>query len=151
VIYLTECACPVGCPTGLLFLKAIGTARIFLFCHWCAVAWDRVPADPTVEWSEPELLAPRGISLPSRADIEEAGWGQEIAAEASETEYESSLWQLWAYTAIETGSYERALAIVNRVIATWAYPPDTAYALRSKAIRLLAATGKSGRAEPRAL
>jgi hypothetical protein len=145
MVYLTDkFNCPTGCPPGLLFLKALGTDRIFLFCSSCGCGWPGLPAeDSNFECRDPAKLAPQGISIPSREDIEGAGWGQAVAAEAPEYTFESDLWELGALTAIEVGDPERALTLLNEVIGTWSGPPDTAYFLRAKAMHLCAAKLKS--------
>jgi hypothetical protein len=125
---------------GLVFLKAIGTDRLFLYCPSCGIAWDRVPSEESpADFSVPELLAPHGSSLPSREDIDKSGWGEAIAGEAAESEYEERLWNVWAYTFLKTGNYERAIALLNKVIGTWHSPPSTAFTLRANAVDLLAA------------
>ena len=137
MIYLTDWnACPVGCGMGMVFLKAVGSGRVFFFCESCEVAWGSYPTEASpAEESVPELLAPEGIALPSREDIEEAGISGRIVAEEREAGHEGRLWRLMAYTLIEAGEYKRALDILNEVIRTWHHPPSTAHALRAEALR----------------
>ena len=144
MIYVTQCmACPVGCGLGLIFLKAVGTDRIFFFCHGCGVAYAEPPMErvhSVTSWERWEHFAPNGITLPSREDIEQAGRGSAIDAENPESKYyKACLWQLFARTAIQEGDLKRAVAILDDAIATWHCPPDEARSMRSEAIRVLAA------------
>jgi hypothetical protein len=118
MIYRASTDCPIGCLSGLLFLKARGTDRLFLHCIDCQVAWADLPTEErNPKWTEWHQLAPKGIALPSREEIEKAGWGNAIDGEFLSEEYEWTIWELWTRTAIEAGDYERAIGIADQVIA----------------------------------
>jgi predicted RNA-binding Zn-ribbon protein involved in translation (DUF1610 family) len=75
--------CPV-CETfgAVLFVKAVGTKNIFFLCPMCGVAWVRPPAPHILdEISSPQLHAPQGIDLPTRAEIDAAGLTEDIRRE----------------------------------------------------------------------
>jgi hypothetical protein len=148
MIYLTSWdACPVGCGMGMLFLKARGSGNLFLYCPACEIGIDRPPGDEDSEKKRialgvPDALAPAGIALPTRKEIEAVGWEHRIATEAPESEYDGSLWRLWAITHIESREYKRAIDLLDQVIATWHVPPPSAYTLRDEALRLQMSGGK---------
>lgn len=66
--------CPVCADSGaLLVLKALGTARLFLFCPLCGVAWREPPIPNHLEEIlTPAALAPDGVELPSVDDVQRA-------------------------------------------------------------------------------
>ena len=66
--------CPVCSDSGaLLLLKTTGTARLFLFCPVCGVAWRERPMPYHVqEILTLAELAPDGVELPSLEDVQEA-------------------------------------------------------------------------------
>jgi hypothetical protein len=143
MIYRASTDCPIGCLSGLLFLKARGTDRLFLHCTDCQVAWADLPTEErNPKWTEWHQLAPKGIALPSREEIEKAGWGNAIDGESPSEEYEGILWKLWTRTAIEAGDYERAIGIADQVIATSTRPPGEAYEFRREARYKLAVRNK---------
>jgi hypothetical protein len=136
MLYLTKWAvCPAGCSDRMVFLQALVTRRVFVFCTACQSGWDRVPsAGSPAYFGPPEFWAPYGVSLPSRADIDKAGWGSAIVTEADESDYDDRLWPVWAYTYIENGDYQKAIAMLDKVIAE--HPaPAAAEMLREQAIR----------------
>ncbi len=139
VLYFTKWdACPIDCGIGLVFLKAVETDRLFLFCTACGLAFSKLESiGYAFEDSRPEDLAPKGIALPNRSEIEAVGWGNAIDAERieSESEIDDLLWNLRAATCLATGAYQKAIDILTAVIDTWHGPPGQAYSLRAKAYR----------------
>jgi tetratricopeptide (TPR) repeat protein len=137
--------CPVGCGMGVVFLKSLDSRRIFLHCTACGLAWGERPAPNLVDaLDEPEVFAPRGISLPTRREIEAAGLATDIDAEYPDDAYHDRLWRLWARTYIAAGESEQAVQLLNQVINNWHSPPALAYQLRATAYR---AQGDLARAE----
>lgn len=75
--------CPV-CPGfgSIFFVKSISSGALFFLCPYCGVAWKTLPRpDALDEIAGPEKLAPAGIDLPSRNDIDLAGLSDLITAE----------------------------------------------------------------------
>lgn len=138
MIFLTRCdACPARCPWRMVFLKALGTNRIFLFCPACELALE----NPTSALDQITLavdIAPNGIAWPSRLEIEEAGLGVHVAeSEHDSVEWEEKLWPLWAMTFMHAGQLDRAATLLTKVINTWHQPPVLAYSMRAMAYRQL--------------
>ena len=124
---------------GLVFLKTVGTNRLFLFCTACGLAFSKLRSlESAFEESHPEDIAPEGIALPNRSEIEAVGWGNAIDAERieSESEIDDLLWRLRAATCLAAGANQKAIDILTAVIDTWHGPPGLAYSMRAKAYRV---------------
>ena len=68
-----------------LFVKAAQSGRIFFLCTMCGTAWTRPQKPMTLdEINDPKDMAPAGIELPSRSDIERAGMADLIVTEAND-------------------------------------------------------------------
>ena len=136
MIYVTQLnLCPVGCGMGLIFLKSMGSGRIYLHCTSCGLAWDRPPAPNVYTLDIPETFAPKGTILPSREEIDAAGLGDIVATEEPDENWLRDIWRLRAKMFLEAGDARQAVAILTEVIDTWYDPPPIAYSYRAVAYR----------------
>ncbi len=83
--------CPV-CPGfgALLFVKDAFGGRVFVFCPACGVAWREVP--PAFELNEvltPADLAPTGLQIATRREIDAAGMSPQVSQSFPMVEWES--------------------------------------------------------------
>ena len=85
--------CPVCSIAGdVLFAKDGGSGRVFFLCPSCGCAWLHPPRPHEVETVDPpEIFAPHGITLPTRAEIVASGQETAIAREVEDDEWMTSL------------------------------------------------------------
>ncbi len=85
--------CPVCSIAGdALFVKNPDSGLIFFLCPSCGCAWLQPPRPYTVETVDPPtLFAPRGITLPSKADIPASEQREVVAREVEDDEWLVSL------------------------------------------------------------
>ena len=80
--------CAVCFDSGdALFVRAIDTGKIFFLCPSCGCAWAEPPTAGEVETIDPpEVFAPAGFTLATKADIHTARWVDRIAIEYPDTD-----------------------------------------------------------------
>ena len=75
--------------------------EVFVYCPTCAYAWRSNARSECDEFDTLEWLAPTGISLPTRQEIEEAGFGKQIEGEEP---YDHWDWELERFLCEEVRS-----------------------------------------------
>jgi hypothetical protein len=77
--------CPICAASGaILFVKSVSSGRIFFLCPVCGVAWHDCPGPFTVNSVQaPTDIAPYGIELPNKNDLEQAQLHHLIKEEVS--------------------------------------------------------------------
>jgi hypothetical protein len=94
---MSEC-CPVGCGSPVIFVRAQGPGTIFCYCDGCGSAW-RTPAEAQLESgvngvTSPAYFAPNGVTLPTRLEVSDAGFGDAILWEHPSTDWDASVEEL---------------------------------------------------------
>lgn len=80
------CVCSIA--GDALFVQDRLSQRIFFLCPHCGCAWLTPPRPHEVETVDPpDIFAPEGITLPSRAEIIAQGWEAVIAREMDNSEW----------------------------------------------------------------
>jgi len=84
--------CPICPGFGIaLFVRPLISQKVFVFCPACASCWEPpVPSD--IHDLRPlQAMAPDGLALPSRNEIEDAGFGSFIVDEVPYSEWGHAL------------------------------------------------------------
>ena len=85
--------CPVcGVGGDALFVKDRASGRVFFLCPSCGCAWLSPPRPHEVETADPpELFAPHGLAVPTRAEIVAQGWEGVMTRDVDDDEWMGSL------------------------------------------------------------
>lgn len=81
-----------GIAGDALFVQDRLSGRLFFLCPSCGCAWLTPPRPHEVEAADPpEVFAPSGVAVVSRAEITAQGWEAAIVRELDDDEWMDSL------------------------------------------------------------